>query len=296
MAQRGIPAPQLRAMEATLQQDPGFQRVLRTGNQTLINDYVINRSPVAAAYKSFLQQQRSQGGRGQKSYSYDAGTGRFEEHGLGPSHWYTDPAVIGPLAVGAATGVGAFAAAPVAAGPATMPASGIAPSLSGYGVTPGMGAAVAPSVTGTGATTVAGKGLFSSLGKYFGSAAGAATVDAAGNLIGAGLQARSNNRASDLQSQYNQQALEFLKQQDARDFAEYMKERDRDLRMQDEDRSRTMRFQDERETRLAPFRANAAQGHQTLSSLLFNPNQRMAQPAPVSGATTRRPRQLADLV
>jgi hypothetical protein len=157
--------------------------------------------------------------------------------------------------------------------------------------------------TGTAAGTGAAVkgGLFSTLGKFFGSPGGAQLTDLAGNLVGAGLQSRAANRGMDLQSQYNQQALEFLKQQDARDYAEYLKERERMWGLENEDRTRAeedrqlrLLREREREGRLTPFRQGAERGYQTLSSLLFNPNQPMAQTAPVSRATTRR--SLADLV
>lgn len=146
----------------------------------------------------------------------------------------------------------------------------------------------------------AATGLFKTLGKFFGSPGGSAVTNLAGNVIGAGLQSRGTNRAADLASLYNTQALDFLKSQDARDFAEYLKERDRNWGLQDQDRGRAEEMRQlamlrdrEREGRLVPFRQNAAQGYETLSSLLFNADQPMAMPPPVSGATTRR---LSDLM
>lgn len=143
-------------------------------------------------------------------------------------------------------------------------------------------------------------GFFSSLGKFFGGPGGSQITDLAGNVLGAGMQARSNNRATDLATQANTQALDFLKQQDARDYQDYLKERERGWRVQDEDRGRaeemrqlTLQRDREREGRLTPFRQGAERGYQTLSSLLFNPQQSMAQSLPV-GRTGRA--SLADLV
>lgn len=143
-------------------------------------------------------------------------------------------------------------------------------------------------------------GLFSTIGKFFGSPGGGRVIDAAGNLVGLSMQNRANNRAADIASQYNTQALDFLKSQDARDFAEYLKERDRNWGLQDVDRARAeemrqlqLQREREREGRLAPFRQGAERGYQTLSSLLFNADQPMAMSPPVSGATTRR---LSDLM
>ena len=105
----------------------------------------------------------------------------------------------------------------------------------------------------------------------------------------------------DQQNVYNQQALDLLRKQDERDFAEYLKERERGWRIEDEqlgfareDRAHKYKREGEREARLTPFRAGAERGYQTLSSLLYNPNQRMVTTPPVSGAVKRH--SLADLL
>lgn len=148
---------------------------------------------------------------------------------------------------------------------------------------------------------MAGGGLFSTLGKFFGSPAGSLITDATSRGIGAWLQNRSTNRALDTQSRYNTDALDYLKAQDARELAEYLKERERDWRYQDEDRSlrdvdRTraeemrqllLLREREREGRLAPFRQGAERGYQTLSSLMFDPSQRIDYPAPANPAMRR---------
>ena len=159
------------------------------------------------------------------------------------------------------------------------------------------------------AAIAAAPGLFKMLGKFFGSPGGAQVTNLAGDLIGASMQQRGQNRAADITSQYNTQALDFLKQQDARDYEQYLKELARTWGIQDEDRrylaedrgylaeDRAMTKEDrahkykregEREARLQPFRQGAERGYQTLSSLLFNPNQRMVVPPPVSDAVQRR--------
>ena len=149
---------------------------------------------------------------------------------------------------------------------------------------PGVGPAVGGAIAG-----ISGKAA----GKFFNSPGGAAVTGVAGDLIGAGLQHRSQNKASNLASLYNTQALDYLKEQDARDFAEYLKERDRGWRYQDEDRAHMYKREGEREGRLTPFRQGAERGYQTLSSLLFNPQQPLQQSMPV-GRTRRA--SLADLV
>lgn len=143
-------------------------------------------------------------------------------------------------------------------------------------------------------------GLWGTLGKFFGSPGGQVASNLAGDLIGATLQTRGANRASDIQDRYNREALEFLRSQDARDYAEYLKERERGWRFEEEDRTRgeedrqlKLLREREREGRLGPFRQGAERGYQTLSGLLLDPNQRLAQSPPVSGATTRR---LSDLM
>lgn len=132
------------------------------------------------------------------------------------------------------------------------------------------------------------------LGKFFGSVGGAAVTGLAGNLIGAGLQSRSQNKASNIASLYNRNALNFLEAQDARDFAEYLKERDRDWRYQDEDRALKFTREREREGRLTPFRQDAHRGYQTLSGLLLDGTQTLPRPPAVSNAVRRV--SLADLV
>ena len=137
-------------------------------------------------------------------------------------------------------------------------------------------------------------------GKFFGSPGGAAVTNLAGDLIGAGLQSRSQGHAADLATASNQRALDYLQAQDARDYAEYLKERDRSWKYEDEDRGRgeedrqlKLLREREREGRLAPFRQGAERGYQTLSSLLFNPQQPMGRSVPV-GNTGRV--SLADLM
>lgn len=200
----------------------------------------------------------------------------------------------------------AWAAAPFAGGQA-------ASSLAGL-ITGGAGAATAGGGalwTGPGAITSqaastggggSGMGLWSTLGKFFGSPGGSRLVDAAGNIVSNTIQRRGADRAADIAGRYNTDALHFLKEQDARDYAEYLKERARTWGFEDEDRrygleDRTRKEEDrqlkllrerEREGRLGPFRQGAERGYQTLSSLLYNTNQPMPYGPPVSGATTRR--------
>lgn len=194
----------------------------------------------------------------------------------------------------------AWAASPFAVGQAASSLSGlIAPTAAASGSSAAASSAALPGyMAAPGVPNLAGgssvaKGLFSTLGKFFGSPGGAQVLDTGGQLLGGVLQARSQGRAADLASQYNQQALDYLKQQDARDFAEYMKERERDWRIADEDRAHRYKREGEREGRLAPFRQGAERGYQTLSSLLFNPAQPMAM-SPAVGSVQRR--SLADLV
>lgn len=130
-------------------------------------------------------------------------------------------------------------------------------------------------------------------GKFLGTPGGATLAGLAGDLVGAGLQARGMNRAADITARSNQQAIDLLKEQDARDFAEYLKERDRSWRYEDEDRALQYRREGEREARLTPFRAGAERGYQTLSSLLYDPSQQIAMHPPV-GSVKRR--SFADLL
>lgn len=196
----------------------------------------------------------------------------------------------------------AWGAAPIAgvsaigalAGPAAAGTAASAGSVAG-GVLPSSAFPVAAAMTPTGVSAGGGMGgFFRTLGRFFGSHGGAAATNLAGNLLGTYMQGRSANRGYDVQDRYNREALDFLKSQDARDFAEYLKERDRDWRVEDEDRAHFYKREGEREGRLTPFRAGAERGYQTLSSLLYNPNQRMAMPRPVSGAVQRH--RLADLL
>lgn len=209
---------------------------------------------------------------------------------VGNHPWLTVGAFLAGAAAPALIGGGGSAAAATGSSGAT--------SLSGLYAAPGAVASQGVSA-GTGAGMGA-KGFFSTLGKFFGSPGGSQMTDLAGNLIGAGMQNRSANRAADISGRYNQDALAFLKEQDARDYAEYQKERERGWRYEDEDRryaseDRAHRYkrEGEREGRLAPFRQGAERGYQTLSSLLFNPNQQTAMHAPVGDVQRRS---LADLV
>lgn len=214
-------------------------------------------------------------------------------------------AIVTGAAVGTAGAAGAFGGGAAGASAASGGSMGglygaSVPAITPMGVSSGVGA-------GAAAAGGSGMGYFSTLGKFFGSPGGAKAVDFSGNLIGDVMQNRSQNRAADIAGRYNTDALNFLKEQDARDYAEYLKERERDWRFQDQDRGylaedRTRGEEDrqlkllrerEREGRLAPFRQGAERGYQTLSSLLFNPNQQMARSAPVGNVQRRS---LADLM
>ena len=199
-------------------------------------------------------------------------------------------AVAGGLTAGVANAAMAGGAAASGAG------GGAGGSLSGLYSAPA-------TITSQGVSSGAGgggMGFFGTLGRFFGSPGGAQVTDLAGGLASNWMKNRSQNRASDIQGRYNTDALNYLKEQDARDYQEYLKERERGWRYEDEDRGRSeemrqlgMLREREREGRLAPFRQGAERGYQTLSSLLYDPNQRMAVSPPV-GAVQRR--SLADLV
>lgn len=196
--------------------------------------------------------------------------------------------------MGYGAGAGAFGAG--AAGGAGGAAGGV-PSMP-WTLGAGSYGATAPAVTGGG--PVAG-GFFRSLGKFFGSPGGAELTRLGGDLAGGYLQNRGMNRATDLSANANADTLAWLKAQDARDFAEYEKERTRNWAFEDEDRrygledrAHKYKREGEREGRLAPFRDGAERGYQTLSSLLFNPGQRMSETGPISNAVQRR--SLADLM
>ena len=292
------------ALAARLQADPGFQAVANASypspmlRDQAIQNYLSNdpRSPLAGI---------NLGGpsRGNGSYRFNPETGQMQFVSTSPSSYWTDPGGIGRDAVLAGVTYGALSGAgpSASAANAATGANGV-PSMP-WTLTAGSYGAAAP--TGV---NVSRAGLFSTLGRFFGSPGGAQITDLAGGLAGNWLQNRSNNRAADIAGQYNTQALDFLKDQDARDFAEYLREREREWGIEDTDRTRRYGNEDvdraraeemrqlglmrerEREGRLAPFRQGAARGYQTLSSLLFNPNQQMARAAPVQR------RQLADLL
>ena len=127
----------------------------------------------------------------------------------------------------------------------------------------------------------------------------------AGDLVGAYMGNRANNRATDAQLTASRESLDFLKQQDERDFEQYMEElgynraqseaerarlwgqSDVDRARAEEGRQLMLLREREREGRLTPFRQGAGDAYTQLSSLMRMP-QGLQHPPPVSGATTRR--------
>lgn len=169
--------------------------------------------------------------------------------------WLAPAAMVGGSALGALGGAGGGAGAGAAGG--VLPSSQIP--------------AVAGSVfqAGVGAVPAGGAGVASSFWKSPWLIS--EIIGGGKDLLGAGIQARSNNRASDTAMQANAESLAFLKEQDARDFAEYQKERERLWRLQDEDRSLERSRFDAREGRLTPYRDFGAQGVKNLAGLLTVP-------------------------
>ena len=119
-------------------------------------------------------------------------------------------------------------------------------------------------------------GLWSTIGKFFGSPGGAQVTDLAGNLIGAGLQTRAANRAADQEDRYLQRAMDYQEEQDrlARDM--YL-----------EERGRGWAREDARDARLQPYQAQGTRGLNTLASLLLDPNAKLARAQPFPSVQRR---------
>lgn len=129
-------------MQARIRADPGFQRIANAQYATpmlrnsAINDYLTNHpaSPLYGFTKSAPQ------GRGSGSYNYDADAGKLNWNQIISPHWYADPAVMGPIIVGAAGGMLGLGALP-AYSPAMAGSAGV-PAAAGAGVPAAAGGAL----------------------------------------------------------------------------------------------------------------------------------------------------------
>lgn len=193
-------------------------------------------------------------------------------------HWYSDPRVLGPIAVGAAGGIGAALMAPAAAGSA-----GAAAGASGSsGVTSGAYSGLAP-FGGAGAASAAGGGV-STVAPSIAAGRGVASwlspvlqygVPIAGQLVGSVIQSRANSAANQTQADLTREALE-----DARKQREYEQQRDAeqreyDRRQQAEAIARSQEDQTYRRNQysayvgtLEPYRSAGTTSVTTLSDLL----------------------------
>lgn len=149
----------LSAMQQAIQRNPQVSALLRQGNINGAEHYIRTHRgefgfDLPAGYK--LQPNGT--------FQYTANTNQ--------DHWYSDPRIMGPIAVGAAGGLGALAGAPGAAAsagasgmPAAMTAS--APAIASQGVSASIplgGVAAGAGAGGVGgALAKAGKGLLGNL-------------------------------------------------------------------------------------------------------------------------------------
>lgn len=175
-------------------------------------------------------------------------------------HWYSDPRVLGPAAVAAATGVGILAA-PAAAG-----------SVAGASTLGGAYGAAAPAITSQAVSGAAGAGA-----GMWGQVASAG-VQTAGNVYGGKKQSQSANRANATQDRANQaaeQEARLQREEDRRRFEIEEANNQRQFAAQEEERA-YRRQQDEyqqqllreREQRQAPYRQMSAAALGNLGHIL----------------------------
>lgn len=131
MAARRLTPAQENALEDAIKADPRYRQAMQIQSlpqRDLALGHLFN-TPDSPLYG--VNTEVSGRERGTGAYRLDARTGRLTYEGIGPSHWWTDPGVVGPIAVGAAT-----------AGTLAFPAAGGGAGAGGAGTGGGINAGV----------------------------------------------------------------------------------------------------------------------------------------------------------
>lgn len=151
-ANAALRSPQVQARIQQIRADPRYAQSVPLQHQA-ISTYLFN-DPSSPLYDVNQAGDRSSGPRGNGAFRYNIEDNAIQWEPLGPQHWYSDPGVMGPILVGAATGVGLAAgaggaggAAPSLAEPAVNAAGTVAPGV----VNLGGGAALVPGTVAPGA-------------------------------------------------------------------------------------------------------------------------------------------------